>query len=51
MGLTSWPASFSSARTIAEKVAKEGYRFSSLVLKIVQSDAFQTRAKVREGGR
>src|SRR5207244_4688469 len=26
-----------SARTIAEKVAKEGYRFSSLVLKIVHS--------------
>jgi hypothetical protein len=38
-----------SARTIADKVAKDGYRFSSLALGIVQSDAFQ--GKGREGNR
>jgi hypothetical protein len=40
-----------SVRTIAEKVAREDYRFSSLVLGIVQSEAFLTQAKGREGGR
>jgi hypothetical protein len=38
-----------NVRTIADKVAKDGYRFSSLVLGIVQSDAFQ--GKGREGNR
>lgn len=40
-----------SVRAIAGQVAKKGYRFSSLVHKIVESDAFQARGKVREGGR
>jgi uncharacterized protein DUF1585 len=40
-----------SVRTVADKVAKEGYRFSSLVLEIVQSEAFQMGGKGREGGR
>jgi hypothetical protein len=39
-----------SARAIADQVARDGYRFSSLVLGIVQSEAFQTQAKGREGG-
>src|SRR5207244_10553545 len=39
-----------SVRAIADQVARDGYRFSSLVLGIVQSEAFQTRAKGREGG-
>jgi hypothetical protein len=39
-----------SVRSIVEYVAKEGYRFSSLVLGIVQSEAFQRPAKAREGG-
>jgi hypothetical protein len=38
-----------NVRTIADKVAKDGYRFSSLVLGIVESDAFQ--GKGREGNR
>jgi hypothetical protein len=36
-----------SMRTIAEKVAGEGYRFSSLVLGIVQSEAFQVQKGVK----
>jgi hypothetical protein len=40
-----------SARAIAEQVARDGYRFSSLVLGIVQSDAFRTQARAREDGR
>src|SRR5579871_3247450 len=39
-----------SVRAIADRVARDGYRFSSLVLGIVQSDAFQGQAKSREGG-
>ena len=35
-----------SVRAIADKVARDGYRFSSLVLGIVQSEAFQGQAKV-----
>src|SRR5262249_53125733 len=34
-------------RKIVDKVAGEGYRFSSLVLGIAQSEAFQTQGKVR----
>src|SRR5262249_12789243 len=34
-----------NVRTIADKVAKDGYRFSSLVLGIVQSDAFQGKGR------
>ncbi len=45
------PSDRKSVRAIANKVAKEGYRFSSLVLRIVQSDAFQMQGKVREGSR
>jgi hypothetical protein len=37
------PSDRKSVRTIAERVAREGYRFSSLVLGIVQSEAFLTR--------
>jgi hypothetical protein len=33
-----------SVRAIADKVARDGYRFSSLVLGIVQSEAFQMKA-------
>ncbi len=36
-----------SVRAIADKVAREGYRFSSLVLGIGQSDAFQLRGKIK----
>jgi hypothetical protein len=35
---------------IAGKAAADGYRFSSLVLGIVRSDAFQNRSGNREGG-
>jgi hypothetical protein len=38
-----------SVRTIADKVARDGYRFSTLVLGIVQSDVFQ--GKGRQGDR
>jgi hypothetical protein len=37
------PSDRKSVRTIVDRTAKEGYRFSSLVLGIVQSEAFQTR--------
>jgi hypothetical protein len=40
-----------SVRAIVEKVTREGYRFSSLVLGIAQSEAFQSRGKGREGDR
>jgi hypothetical protein len=40
-----------SVRAIVEEVAKNGYRFSSLVLGVVRSEAFQTQAKGREVGR
>jgi hypothetical protein len=40
-----------SVRATAAKIAREGYRFSSLVLGIVQSEAFQTQGKAREGHR
>jgi mono/diheme cytochrome c family protein len=38
-----------TVRDIADKMAKEDYRFSSLVLGIVQSAAFQSRAESRVG--
>ena len=34
-----------SVRAIGDKVAKESYRFSSLVLGIVQGEAFQTQGR------
>jgi hypothetical protein len=40
-----------SVRAIVDKVAREGYRFSSLVLGIVQSEAFQRQGKGQERGR
>jgi mono/diheme cytochrome c family protein len=40
-----------SARAIADQVARDGYRFSSLVLGIVHCEAFQLPARTREGGR
>src|ERR1700720_2162510 len=43
------PSDRKSVRTIVAKVAREGYRFSSLVLGIVQSEAFQRQGKDREG--
>jgi len=38
-----------SVRTITDKVVRDGYRFSSLVLGIVQSEAYQMHGKGREG--
>jgi hypothetical protein len=38
-----------SVRAIADRIAREGYRFSSLVLGIVESDAFQMPVRNREG--
>lgn len=38
------PSDRPSVRAIADKVARKGYRFSSLVLGIVQSEAFQAHA-------
>jgi hypothetical protein len=43
------PSDRKSVRTIADQVACGGYRFSSLVLGIVQSEAFQRPGKTREG--
>jgi hypothetical protein len=40
-----------SVRAIAEKVARDQYRFSSLVLGVVQSEAFQTHAVIQGGKR
>ena len=40
-----------SVRVIADKVARDGYGFSSLVLGIVQSEAFRMQGKGPEGGR
>jgi hypothetical protein len=37
-----------SVRAIADRVASENYRFSSLVLAIVHSEAFQLKAALRE---
>jgi hypothetical protein len=34
-----------NARAISDKVARDGYRFSSLVLGIVQSEAFRGSAR------
>ncbi len=45
------PSDRKSVRTIADKVAREGYRFSSLVLGVAQSEAFQIRGKSGGGGR
>lgn len=39
-----------SVRAIAAQVARDGYRFSRLVLGIVQSEPFQTHATGRKGG-
>jgi hypothetical protein len=39
------PSDRKSVRTIADKVAREGYRFSSLMLGIVQSEAFQMQKR------
>jgi hypothetical protein len=38
-----------SVRSIVDQVAREGYRFSSLVLGIVQSEAFQKPGQTRGG--
>ena len=46
-----WAQTGAGVRAVADKVAREGYRFSSLVLGIVQSEAFQGRRQGREGGR
>jgi hypothetical protein len=37
-------------RSIVDHVAREGYRFSGVVLGIVQSEAFQRPGRTREGG-
>jgi hypothetical protein len=40
-----------SVRAIAEKVARDNYRFSSLVLGVIQCEAFQTHAVIQGGKR
>jgi hypothetical protein len=44
------PSDKKSVQAIAGKVAREDYRFSGLVLGIVQSEAFRMHGKGREGG-
>ncbi len=45
------PSDRKSVQAIVEEVASDGYRFSRLVLGIVQSEVFQRHAKGREGDR
>jgi hypothetical protein len=43
------PSDRKCVRSIVDQVAREGYRFSSLVIGIVQSDLFQRPGETREG--
>jgi hypothetical protein len=45
------PSDRKSVRAIADKVSRDSHRFSSLVLGIVQSEAFQTKRTTRQGSR